>query len=427
MIDRPCLDFGKTRVLGNFAQISFMYRLLIAAAVAILFSSCAEVAKKVNEEFEKSAVKADSLADLEDIDEEETTSDLSNDFKILKRKKEGEDSLFLVETYYKNKKKSAEMWYRWNQQDGLSVYYHKNGKVFYRVIWKENLVNTALEAYDTLGNALDAGNLKNGDGVMKYYDPKTCKITSEISYINSHKNGDYKVYFKSGELKEKGVFKNDKPEGLLLAYFKNGKLKEKGAFVDGHREGEHYIYYYSGKIKLYEKWKDRLLLKILEYDVRGNMTQEGNYSATDGLTETRYDYSPEGKMRSRCRFRNGMKNGLFEYYGDRYRRALEIWRNDTLLKEFAWYSNEQLKSIGVYRNNEKDSIYTEYYSTGKLRLQVGYKKGQRDGIYISYFDNGNKYIEGAYKDGKGAGKFKHYHKDGTYNGYYTLRDKEEPK
>lgn len=399
-----------------------MYRFLLVAAIALLFTSCAEVAQKVNEEIEKSVTKTDSLADREDIDEEETTSDLSDDFKILKRKKEGADSIFLVADYYKDGKKSSETWYRGNQEDGLSTHFYKNGKVLSKLIWKEGRPYTSVEAFDSTGKPRDIGDLKNGDGRLKFYDRKTNKMISDIAYIDGIKNGDYRFYYKSGELKEKGVFKAGKIVGEACAYFKNGKLKERVFFLNDRPDGEHYVYYRSGKVKKYEKWQNGRPTKGAEYDLRGNMTEEGSLNSANEYLQTRYDYSPEGKMRSRCRYKNSMKNGLFEYYGDNYRRALEIWRNDTLLREYAWYSNEQLKSTAVYHGNEKDSIYTEYYSTGKLRLQVGYKKGQRDGIYISYFDNGNKFVEGAYTKGRPAGKFKHYTKEGKYNGSYTSQE-----
>ena len=59
-------------------------------------------------------------------------------------------------------------------------------------------------------------------------------------------NGKYMHYYKTGELKTKGVFKNGEYSNTdtLYSYYKNGKLKEKGIFSNGKKIGW-WLYYDS--------------------------------------------------------------------------------------------------------------------------------------------------------------------------------------
>jgi antitoxin component YwqK of YwqJK toxin-antitoxin module len=45
-------------------------------------------------------------------------------------------------------------------------------------------------------------------------------------------------FYKNGQIKEKGSFKNDKRDGEYIAYYKNGRVKEKATYSNGKLVGK---------------------------------------------------------------------------------------------------------------------------------------------------------------------------------------------
>nr|HPN87417.1 hypothetical protein [Smithella sp.] len=50
--------------------------------------------------------------------------------------------------------------------------------------------------------------------------------------------GEYIAYYKNGQIKEKGFFKNDKREGEYIAYYKSGQIREKATYKNGNCVGK---------------------------------------------------------------------------------------------------------------------------------------------------------------------------------------------
>ena len=75
-------------------------------------------------------------------------------------------------------------------------------------------------------------------GALKYYDEN-----EEL------RNGKWKGYYKTGELKEISSWKNGTREGKWREYYKNGELKVIGSFKDDKIDGERRKYYQNGKLK----------------------------------------------------------------------------------------------------------------------------------------------------------------------------------
>ena len=102
----------------------------------------------------------------------------------------------------------------------------------------------------------------------------------EYSVIEGRKSGEFKTYFKNGQLemigqiKENlnqgkwtyyhqsgqvesvGTFKDDLPDGKWKWFYENGNIKEEGNYIKGDREGRWILYDEEGKIK-----EERMLKK----------------------------------------------------------------------------------------------------------------------------------------------------------------------
>jgi hypothetical protein len=68
-------------------------------------------------------------------------------------------------------------------------------------------------------------------------------------------NGVSESYYKNGQLKSKGNFKDNKQDGLWKWYYDDGQLKSKVNYKDGEEDGLSYFYYKNGQLKQKEKTK----------------------------------------------------------------------------------------------------------------------------------------------------------------------------
>ncbi|MEO8762141.1 MAG: hypothetical protein ABI388_11520 [Bacteroidia bacterium] len=393
-------------------------RYLIGLILILHLSSCNEIVKGVTEEISDSMAEKDSLLEVKNDVEDNFTYHLDKDYKILERKRSGEDSLYLVQRYYADGVIYADMWYRNNLRDGISIFYHKDGSLSVKILYKDDKEYTLLQAIDTQGHPLDGGNLKNGTGKLIIYDPLNDAKYQELNYLSGKKNGNFAIYFSNGQVAEKGNYLNNKVQGVYTKYYKDGKVKEKGTFVDGYPENEFTGYFRSGGVHQMEIWKDKRVQYSVEYDVKKFKVKEQKFQLMDSsIIETTYIYGNDGRLTSQGEFKNGLKYGAYMYYHDDGKlKSKEIWKNDTMMSEKTWYESGNIKSQSAFKKGELDSIYTEYYKDGKLRLQQQYKKGKKSGTYFSYYSNGKKYVVGTYANDEPLGKFQYYTKEGVYKG-----------
>ena len=56
-------------------------------------------------------------------------------------------------------------------------------------------------------------------------------------FLFGKKDGPFESYYKNGELKEKGTYKDGEWDGLVESYYENGQLKTKATYKDDERDG----------------------------------------------------------------------------------------------------------------------------------------------------------------------------------------------
>ena len=81
--------------------------------------------------------------------------------------------------------------------------------------------------------------------VFKYEDES--KLIVKV--VDNKKEGTYKRYYKTGELLEKGTYKNGELDGPFKTYYETGEIKEKGNYKDDEKDGKSFIYKKDGTIK----------------------------------------------------------------------------------------------------------------------------------------------------------------------------------
>ncbi len=283
------------------------------------------------------------------------------------------------------------------------------------------------------------------------------------------KEGEYTEFYLTGEVKVKGVFRNNKPSGtwhyyyenenlkmqanfsssgqsLWKYYYESGTLKKEGVVENGNKNGQWHFYYENGKTKtkgLYKNGtKDGLWKTYFEDDV---LKASSLYQNGKGIYKEFYS---DGTLKVKGYLRNNHSEGVWEYYypnGTLQAKGLEIggikngyweylYENGNLKSkgdyidgkqagEWTYYHNNgEVSSLGNHTNGKKDGHWKLYHEDGKFKGDGKYKLG--DGHYTEYYDKGSLKVDGEVKNEKNHGLWKYYYEDGTLEGKCVFEEGE---
>ena len=75
-------------------------------------------------------------------------------------------------------------------------------------------------------------------------------MDTELHYEDDIKNGNYRFYYKNGNIKQEGTFINDIKDGVIKIYNNKGLLKNEITFKNGKAVSG---YFYAGSKKIIVK------------------------------------------------------------------------------------------------------------------------------------------------------------------------------
>lgn len=239
-------------------------------------------------------------------------------------------------------------------------------------------------------------------------------------HINNLREGEWKHFYKEGNVNFKGHYVNDKQEGEWLYYYPDGALSAKVYFKNGLPEGEWTGYYKSGERASTYFYKNGFPTRSIIYATNGKVMEENTYDAEgevktyteyneDGLALKKYEYKGKLLITYQVFSNKGHKypneitegNGVWENYTDNGRKLGEVNYKDGLKhgKATRWWSNAILRTEGMYENGEKTGQW-EYYSKEGIKLsRAEYAKYEQDffsdenQLSPKYFLGENKYME----------------------------------
>ena len=232
---------------------------------------------------------------------------------------------------------------------------------------------------------------------------------SIYTYAIDGKNTD-KGYYSDGKLayiKELKIVKGEAPiqNGKYIEYYKNGQIKVQGHYKDGKREGEFKtflrnsknagsIFYKNGKIiksTLVNSMKDNASFSILT-DINYNLNSH----------EIITDEFPNKLLKQYFIFnKNGLLDGESrQYYEEGDIKSISPFKNNVADGVFiSYYQNGNIKEKHIYKNGNKEGEGIFYYENGKLEEKYFMKNGKLDGEAINYFEDGKIRNKSIFKDG----------------------------
>ncbi|MDY5968558.1 MAG: hypothetical protein SPJ13_00860 [Bacteroidales bacterium] len=183
----------------------------------------------------------------------------------------------------KNGNKMFEGTFKDGQETGVFTYYYPNGKVRLRNTFSVPGIYCRHEAFDEEGRMLAEGfyNQKNRDSVWRFYNEKGMLV----------KIGSYRMGIK---------------EGVQVIFNSDGDTAEYSTWRDNHREG---------------RWWKRVGKK-------GYITGTYRHGGPDGRM---VEYDENGKLCRDGNYKNGEKEGKYQYFDNGVLTVDEHWSNGNLV------------------------------------------------------------------------------------------------
>ena len=193
-----------------------------------------------------------------------------------------------------------------------------------------------------------------------YYSNKKLAYTREGKLDEDYNlltNGKYTEYYKNGQMKVQGSYKEGKRDGEFKAFLKNGKSAGS-------------VFYKDGKII------KSTLVKAMKDNASFSPVTDIYYKLEDSHTLRKVDY----------------ENGLLKTYF--------IYNKDGIPdgESVEYYEEGNIESIVHFRNNIVEGLTITYYENGNIDEEVNYKNNKMNGEAKSYDENGKLNGRTIFKD-----------------------------
>jgi antitoxin component YwqK of YwqJK toxin-antitoxin module len=148
-----------------------MRPLLSLILASSLFTGCNDIMQEVIENVVKEKHRKDSASEY--IRDNPISRD---DYKIIERKKEGSDSIYLVRLFLLTGEKYSDILYRNQYRDGEAKFFYKNGQLSHILTYRKDTIVGLHDNYSPDGEKRSGIFAVNGTGKIKIFHPLTHKL-----------------------------------------------------------------------------------------------------------------------------------------------------------------------------------------------------------------------------------------------------------
>jgi antitoxin component YwqK of YwqJK toxin-antitoxin module len=265
--------------------------------------------------------------------------------------------------------------YEGQNKTGDYIEYYENGKIKRQGSFNNNLYNGKWVYYYENGNILGEGKFIDGNG----------QDVSETSGIPKNgRDGLWVFKYETGQKKEESIYKSGKINGEFKSFFKNGNIKTIDTRVNDIANGDYRKYFENGKLEEEGNFNNFKVHGIVKkYNESGNLLYEVNFDKgiPNGIKR---EFFPSGKTEKELQYKNGKQDGLCKEY----------------------YENGNIKTEITMRNDKAHGAVKTYFENGKIQLSgtidtTSLAEGSLLGEFKQYNENGSIKGSGiAYKDGR---------------------------
>lgn len=326
--------------------------------------------------------------------------------------------------YQKNGQIEQEGNYVPNGKTGEWKLYYYTGELQSVSLYKDgDLVNYTYESFYKGGQVKSIAITQNGRSVHRKSYYKHGVLQYSLEYRDDGV-GSRKRYYENGALKEIGTL-SPLRNGVWKTYFISGELKRTEEYTNGIMTGIWKEYYQNGKIKQTEECVPKILARDFKgYYLNGQLKQIGRndykYSSSSGRKVGEWkEYHENGQLQKTYQYKEGYKSGVWKKFHDdgslfqigEYEEGKPIgfWKD--------YYETGQLKKIGmyshIYSRMERKGEWKDYHENGQLKRTCYHGYRGRGGEQREYYKNGElKHIGSWGELNNQSGEWKYYRKNG---------------
>lgn len=244
---------------------------------------------------------------------------------------------------------------------------------------------TVTKIFDEEGNLLTIIFFSNDENsrFYRYYD-ENLNLAIDINCIDGKciQKGYYSnkklAYIKEAKLTENlDILTN----GKYTEYYKNGQIKIQGSYKEGMRNGEFKTFLKNGKSAGFIIYKDgkiikSTLVKTMKDNASFSPISYANYDLDTSYSIGGVDFPNKLLKRYRMYDKKGVLNG----------------------NSISYYEEGNIQSIFPYKNNLIEGLVIRYYENGNIKEEVNYKNDKMNGEAKSYDENGKLNGRTIFKD-----------------------------
>ena len=290
-------------------------------------------------------------------------------------------------------------------RNGIFKFFDRKGDLDRIEVYRGGiLVEDAVEAmmpeirkeYNADGSLRSIGAYRDGSkqGVFREYDAEgqvvagtlyenNIKVGEGIVDPEGRRQGDWVLYYPTGEIRAKGSYVDGLKDGPWTYFFLDGKTEQTGAYIADDFTGQWTWFFEDGSTKReegYRRGKEDGLM--VEYDRKGNIIHQGEYAGgyKEGLwVYTVNDHTEEGV------YVDGEKHGIWVYtYNNGQLNFKGEFSGGIAIDKHEWYyPNGQEKLSGKYKSGERHGNWTYTRENGEVQMVIKYKFGEEikiDGV-----------------------------------------------
>ena len=298
------------------------------------------------------------------------------------------------------------------RKQGSWKFFHTNGLVKTEGKYKNDLKDGYFKDYDDKGKLLT---------ISKWIEGEMQKDVVELTKLEVEKE-----YYPDGTVKSFQGYKNGLPEGVRREFaadgslvagfiFKEGrKISEGITREDGLKNGPWKDYFITGELKAEGTYKDDMKVgKWTYYFANGKTEQTGKYDDKGKLTGKWIWYYPSGEVLREENYLNGLADGMMTEFTE---DGAVIAEGEFIegQEEGQWvYETDGFREEGNYAFGLRQGVWKRFYPGGTLQFEGDFIEENPNGIHKYFWDNGNLKEEQEYLMGTKIGDWKTYNYDGT--------------
>jgi antitoxin component YwqK of YwqJK toxin-antitoxin module len=301
-------------------------------------------------------------------------------------------------TFYPSMKVQTEGKYKNDKKHGYWKEFDENGNLMETLKYDEGILIADPEELAKLdikkkfypnAQVKSEGSYNKGveEGVHRFYTlegkVESAKIYRKGRVIGEgivdaegRRQGDWKEFYETGQLRSKGRYKDNKRTGPWIFYYEDGKVEQEGTYRDGKPDGNWKWTHRNG-----QTWREEVFFEgmeeglAVEYSDSGTVVAKGEYLSGEREGKWIIDV---GEHREEGEYRVGERTGVWKYY----------------------YRDEKLKYEGKFTDGREEGVHSWYYPSGQLQQQGRFKFGEKEGDWIDYNEDATIRMTVTYALGK---------------------------